>query len=249
MPAAIAKFRRRKAKAPKSTWREGALVIFVRDGHFHVRGMVRHAGLKLRVRKSLEIPFSRENLDKARAEAATCEEKIRSELGGAAKPLSTAEIALGFMTRPKGQPLGATDVAAIKQLVRHFGTRILRDIAAAEFINFVEERQRGNTASTRERFLNTVVAFLADAIAKGQYAAMPKFKRDKAARNPTRYVGVIDTLAFMCVGAAAVNVYGVAVLNLGAFYPSSYIMVRAIVQLALAVALIALRPKAASAAT
>jgi hypothetical protein len=70
-----------------------------------------------------------------------------------------------------------------------------------------------------------------------------------AARNPTRYVGVIDTLAFMCVGAAAVNVYGVAVLNLGAFYPSSYIMVRAIVQLALAVALIALRPKAASAAT
>lgn len=45
---------------------------------------------------------------------------------------------------------------------------------------------RGRKAETRERFLNPVVALLNAAIAKGQYAEMPKFKRDKKARSPTR---------------------------------------------------------------
>lgn len=186
MPAAVTKFRRPKAKSPKSTWREGALVIFVRDGFYHARGTVRHAGLKRRVRASLEIPYSREIPEAAKAAARDLEEKIRGELGGGVKPLSAAEVALGFMTRPKDKPLGATDIAAVKELVRHFGTRILRDIAPAEFITFVDERQKGNTSSGRERYLNAVHALLNEAIRKGQYPKMPAFNRDKAARNPTR---------------------------------------------------------------
>jgi hypothetical protein len=186
MPAAVVKLRRPKAKAPKTTWREGALTIFVRDRHYHVRGTIRHAGLKRRVRESLKIPFSRENLDKAKAAAAACEEKIRSELGGGVSPLSAAEVGLSFISRPIDKPLGATDVAAVKELIRHFRTRILREIPPSEFISFVKTRQEGNKSATSERFLNTVHAYLTEAIATGQYDKMPEFKRDRAARNPIR---------------------------------------------------------------
>ena len=186
MSVAAHKFRRPKAKAPKTTWREGALVIFVRDGHCHVRGTVRHAGRKRRVRGSLGIPYSPANLDMAKATARGLEQDVRGELGGGVAPRSVAETALDFMARPKGERLGATDVAVIQELTAKFGMRRMRDIAPAEIISFVDDRMRGNAASTRERLLNTIVAFLNAAIAKGQYAAMPMFKRDKKARNPNR---------------------------------------------------------------
>lgn len=65
------------------------------------------------------------------------------------------------------------------------------------------------------------------------------------ARDPVRYVAVIDALVFILVAAAALNVYGVVALHLGAFYPASYLIVRAAFQLVLALALVALRPKEA----
>jgi hypothetical protein len=99
---------------------------------------------------------------------------------------SQAEVALDFMTRPKGEALGPSDVAAIQELTTRFGVRRMRDIAPAEFINFVDDRMRGNKATTRERYLNTVCAFLNEAIRTGQYAEMPNFDRDSAARNPNR---------------------------------------------------------------
>jgi hypothetical protein len=67
-----------------------------------------------------------------------------------------------------------------------------------------------------------------------------------AARDPVRYIAVIDALVFILVAAAALNVYAVAVLHVGWFYPAPYLIVRAIVQLALALALVALRPKGAT---
>lgn len=187
MSAVLTKLQRPKAKVPKTTWREGALVIFVRDGHYHARGTVRHAGRKRRVRVSLEIPYARDNLGLARAAARTREENVRAELGGGVTPRSFAEVALGYLQRPrkKNKPLGATSVAIIRELTAHFGTRILRDIAPAEIIEFVDERNRGNTAESRERYLNITVAFLMVAIAAGQYPAMPKFVRNAEARNPT----------------------------------------------------------------
>lgn len=66
-----------------------------------------------------------------------------------------------------------------------------------------------------------------------------------AARDPVRYVAIIDTLVFVLVAAAALNVYAVVALNLGALYPSPYLIVRAASQLALAVVLLALRPRQA----
>jgi hypothetical protein len=67
-----------------------------------------------------------------------------------------------------------------------------------------------------------------------------------AARDPVRYVAVIDTLAFVLVAAAAVNLYAVTALHVGAYYPSSYLIVRSLVQVVLAVALVALRPRNAT---
>lgn len=58
-------------------------------------------------------------------------------------------------------------------------------------------------------------------------------------------MAVIDALAFLLVAAALLNVYAVAALHIGAFYPGPYLIVRAIVQLVLAVIVITLRPRVA----
>jgi hypothetical protein len=67
-----------------------------------------------------------------------------------------------------------------------------------------------------------------------------------AARDPVRYLAVIDALAFILLAAAALNVYALAALHVGTFYPAGYLIVRAIVQLVLAVVIIALRPRRAA---
>jgi hypothetical protein len=64
-----------------------------------------------------------------------------------------------------------------------------------------------------------------------------------AARDPVRYIAVIDTLAFILLAAAALNLYAVAALHIGLFYPVPYLITRAIVQLVLAVIVIVLRPR------
>ncbi len=64
-----------------------------------------------------------------------------------------------------------------------------------------------------------------------------------AARDPVRYIAVIDTLAFILVAAATLDLYAVAALHIGLFYPVPYLVTRAIVQLVLAIIVIVLRPK------
>jgi hypothetical protein len=65
-----------------------------------------------------------------------------------------------------------------------------------------------------------------------------------AARDPVRYAAIIDTLIFLLVAAAVLNLYAVAALHIGAYYPGPYLVVRAILQLALAAVILVLRPKA-----
>ena len=67
-----------------------------------------------------------------------------------------------------------------------------------------------------------------------------------AARDPVRYVAVIDALVFILLAAAALNVYAVAALHIGSFFPGPYLIIRAVIQLILAVAIIALRPRRAA---
>ena len=65
-----------------------------------------------------------------------------------------------------------------------------------------------------------------------------------AARDPVRYAPIVNALVFFLVMAAALNLYGLYALGLGAFYPPGYLITRSIVQLILAGVLFALRPKA-----
>ena|SRR5579872_6559655 len=64
-----------------------------------------------------------------------------------------------------------------------------------------------------------------------------------AARDPARYVAVIDTLIFILLCAAVLNLYGLLALDLGSLYPAGYLVARSVIQLALAIALFVLRPK------
>jgi hypothetical protein len=66
-----------------------------------------------------------------------------------------------------------------------------------------------------------------------------------AARDPVRYVAVIDTLIFLSLAAAALNLYIIAYLHISPFY-TFYLLGRTVVQLAIGIALIALRPKRAA---
>lgn len=64
-----------------------------------------------------------------------------------------------------------------------------------------------------------------------------------AARDPVRYVSVIDTLIFILLAAAALNLYAIAGLHIGSVYPSAYLIVRAGFQILLAAGIFALRPR------
>lgn len=66
-----------------------------------------------------------------------------------------------------------------------------------------------------------------------------------AARDPARYVAVIDTMIFLLVASALLIGYALIGLHIGRYFPAGYIVVRIVIQLILAIVLIAMRPKAA----
>jgi hypothetical protein len=63
-----------------------------------------------------------------------------------------------------------------------------------------------------------------------------------AARDPVRYVAIVDTLIFLALAAAVLNIYTIAYLHVSPYY-TLYLMGRTVIQLAIGIALIALRPK------
>ena len=66
-----------------------------------------------------------------------------------------------------------------------------------------------------------------------------------AARDPVRYVAIIDTLIFLALAAVVLNLYTIAYLHISPYY-TLYLMGRTVIQLAIGIALIALRPKRAA---
>ncbi|HET9392451.1 MAG TPA: hypothetical protein VFO29_02840 [Candidatus Rubrimentiphilum sp.] len=68
-----------------------------------------------------------------------------------------------------------------------------------------------------------------------------------AARDPVRYLAIIDTLIALLVASAILNVFALTAMHLGKYYPANYMLVRIVVQLVLAAAVFALRPKTAKA--
>lgn len=64
-----------------------------------------------------------------------------------------------------------------------------------------------------------------------------------AARDPVRYAAIVDGFILLLVASAILNVYLAVGQQLVAYYPSVYLIVRAIIQVILAIGLYMLRPR------
>ena len=67
-----------------------------------------------------------------------------------------------------------------------------------------------------------------------------------AARDPIRYVAVVDTFIFFLFAASILNIYADVALGAWAYVPSTYLLARGILQIALGIVLLVLRPRGAS---
>ncbi|MDQ6768306.1 MAG: hypothetical protein M3Z41_10905 [Candidatus Eremiobacteraeota bacterium] len=67
-----------------------------------------------------------------------------------------------------------------------------------------------------------------------------------ASRDPVRYVAVIDVLAFLFIVGAAVDMYAFLAWHVAPFNLAAFVIARTIVRLAIALTLIALRPRGVS---
>ncbi|MBO9457922.1 tyrosine-type recombinase/integrase [Labrenzia sp. R5_0] len=95
--------------------------------------------------------------------------------------------AADFLTRPREKPLGKTTVDIVKEIVQAFGLKRLNEIAEEEWHRYVDARQKGNSAATRERYLNALLSFLKFCQGKRyRLETLPEFDRDRKARNPNR---------------------------------------------------------------
>jgi site-specific recombinase XerD len=173
--------KRTKRKPTKiAAWDCGNLRIKVRGGWFHATGTIIGESGKERVREALSVRGTKENKPDAEREARRVEAKTRAKLGGGVVKKSIATlVAERFQSH-----IGPSDQRILRELTKEFRTRILYEIPPEAIVAFVDDRQLGNSAETRERYISTVCAFLNRQIARGQYPALPSFVRDKKARNP-----------------------------------------------------------------
>ena len=170
---------KRKKIAP---WKCADLKIHVRGSTFYASGTLRRGGLSRLVRKSLEVVADRENMRNAETEARRLSERVYAEMGGGVvrRAVSTL-VAERFESH-----IGPTDERILREFTEHFTVRILWNIPATEIVAFVDDRQRRNSAETRERYISGICAFLNGQVKLGQYPQLPEFKRDKNARNPLK---------------------------------------------------------------
>jgi hypothetical protein len=172
-----------KSKAKKiEPWECEGLLIYVRGTTFHVRGTVSVAKHSERVRETLDVLAIKENRQAAESEVRKILGRVRAKLGGGVtrKAVSTL-VAERFQAH-----IGPSDKRILEDFTRQFTTQILFDIPPEAIVAFAEERQLGNKAETRERWISGLFSFLNRQIAAGQYPAMPAFVRDQKARNPLK---------------------------------------------------------------
>ncbi len=171
----------RKSKQQIEPWDCEGLRISVRGTTFHATGTVRVGKRSMRLRQTLGVGANKENRGEAEREARKIVGRIRSQLGGGVVRRAVATLVAERLL----SHTGPSDKRILEDFTAKFTTRILWDVPPEEIIAFVEKRQRGNKAETRERYISGLGAFLNLQITAGQYAKLPEFKRDQKARNPT----------------------------------------------------------------
>src|SRR5262249_35670686 len=154
----------------------------------HIVGTIRIAKRSIRLRESTGLPADAEHRDDAQALLEERLRDIRQEVIYGVRPSVPVAVAADqYLTRARRRPLGATTIAHVKEIARRFRLRKLSGIAESEWTSFVDRRNAGNAAESRERYLNSAVAFLT--WCKGRPRSwieqVPHFDRDRQARNPS----------------------------------------------------------------
>lgn len=177
--------RDRKGKRPGR--RSRGLQLSERDGFWHVQGTVRTGGRSIRVRRSLGLPADAQHEEEAQALIDGIKADIIAEATGQKRRGDAVAIAAkAYLMAPRERPLAPSAIRIVQELTLKFGPRRLNDIPPGDWVSWVDARQKGNKAATRERFLNGVVAFLRFCREHHGLADLPRFVRDKKARNPNK---------------------------------------------------------------
>lgn len=177
--------RRSKGRKPK---RAPGLAVVERDGFWHIHGTVVAQGRSIRVRTSTRLPSRSDLWEEADNERLRIEAELRAEAQGkVGRGPHLSVAAEKYLTRKRKRPLGKTSIGYVKRAVRKFGLRYVGDIPEKEWVAWVDKQCRSVKSETRERFINTISAFLAWCAAKPRrWGTPPTFDRDKEARNPRR---------------------------------------------------------------
>jgi hypothetical protein len=167
-----------------------------RDGYWHAHGTLRAGGCSIRVRRSLGLAVTTVSQAAAEAELEAFLDELKARATGKVGRGDPVAIAAHhYLNFTRERPLAPSAVRIVKEAVTRFGTRRLNEIGRdwkawidGEHGNagFVPGRMTGRSASTRERFLNGVLALLSFAKRHHGLADLPLFERDKKARNPNR---------------------------------------------------------------
>jgi site-specific recombinase XerD len=163
-------------------WDCEGLQISVRGTTFRATGTLRVGQRSERVRKTLGVPAAKDNMSKAESEARRIADRVRAKLGGGVTRKAVATV---VADRFKAH-IGPSDKRILEEFTARFTTRILWDIPSVEIVAFADQRQSGNKAESRERWISGLCSFLNLQIAAGQYPKLPEFKRDQKARNPLK---------------------------------------------------------------
>jgi len=178
----------RDRKGKRAGRRARGLAPIDRDGVWHCHGTVRAGGRSVRIRRSLGLPVATVSEDAALEECRRYESEIIAEATGQRTPGAYVSVAAAdYLTRTREKPLGQTTIDIVQEIAGLFGLRRLNEITEDEWHRHVDQRQAGNAASTRERYLNALLSFLKFCQGrKYRLDRLPDFDRDKRARNPNR---------------------------------------------------------------
>lgn len=184
---------RRNRKGKRAGRRARGPRLVDRDGYWHAHGTLRIGQQPIRLRRSLGLAIR--SCTQAEAETAldALVADIKAQTEGRARRGDKISHAAGsYLSLARARPLAPTSIDIVKEIVARFRERRLNEIAAHEWREWIDGdgrtagRMNGRSASTRERFLNGVVAFLNYCKRHHGLTALPAFSRDRMARNPNR---------------------------------------------------------------
>jgi hypothetical protein len=172
---------------PADKRRRAGIRVTERDGFWHLQGRLRIGRRAKRVRESTRLPATAANYEAAEELRRKKEQEVRDELLWGVNPSVPVSTAIWeYLNRPRERPLNGTTIARLKKIDREFGPRHLDEIPEGDWIKFVDQRMAGNKPTTRETYINIVLAFLnwCKKAPRRWLGQSPAFERDPKARAP-----------------------------------------------------------------